>query len=76
MLQRAARTETPRGTSRRLIAKPSGLLCTAIARDERASASLSANDTPTPTPSVNECTVITPTINGPRARRLREHAEP
>src|SRR5215208_5847322 len=57
-------TETPRGTSTRLIASPSGMLWTAIARAITSpSSSPPPNATPTPTPSVNEWTVITPTIS-------------
>ena len=55
---------TPRGTSTRLIAKPSGMLCTAIAiAITRPKASPPPNDAPTPTPSAAECAVITPTIS-------------
>ena len=64
MLHPAARQAvTPRGTSTRLIARPSGMLWTAIAAVMKApSASPPPNETPTPTPSVNEWTVMTPTI--------------
>ena len=60
MLQAAARaTPVPRGTITRLTAKPSGMLCTAIAIAIRTpSVAPSPKETPTPTPSVNECTVI------------------
>src|SRR5215207_7298891 len=57
-------TEIPRGTSTRLIASPSGMLWTAIARAITSpSSSPPPNATPTPTPSVNEWIVITPTIS-------------
>ena len=60
----AALTEVPRGTRTRLMASPSGMLCTAIAIViSRPSVDPSANAAPTPIPSAAECTVITPTIS-------------
>ena len=58
----ACHTDTSRGTSTRLIASPSGMLWTAIAIVmNNPSVSPSPYDTPTPTPSLNECAVIIPT---------------
>src|SRR5919201_6129693 len=67
-LQAAAfRTEVPRGTRTRLMARPSGALCTAIAIAMRMpSVSAPPKATPTPTPSVNEWRVMTPTISSAR----------
>src|SRR5215204_4742351 len=65
MLQNAARTQpTPRGTSTRLMASPSGILWTARARlMNRPRAWPPPKDTPIATPSVNECSVMTPTMS-------------
>jgi hypothetical protein len=57
----------PRGRSTALMAKPSGMLCTAIAIViAAASESPPPKDTPTAAPSAKECTVMTTTINSIR----------
>jgi hypothetical protein len=63
-LQAAARpADTPRGTRTRLIARPSGTLWAAIAiAITSPSSSPLPKETPTATPSVNECIVMMPTI--------------
>ena len=60
----AARTVAPRGMRTRLIARPSGTFCTAIATAIRMPNALpSANAAPTPIPSAAEWAVITTTIS-------------
>ena len=63
-LHRTARQAlTPRGTSTRLMARPSGMLWKAIDAVIKApKASPPPKATPTPTPSAKECRVMTPTI--------------
>ena len=56
----ACHTGMPRGTRTSAMARPSGMLWTAIAAVMKvASACVPPNETPTPTPSANECAVIT-----------------
>ena len=64
-LQRPAFSHpTPRGTRTRLIASPSGMLCTAMAVVMNSpSEAPPPKETPTPTPSVKECAVMTPTMS-------------
>ena len=60
----AFQSGVPRGTSTRLMASPSGMLWTAIAAVMKTPRSCPPpKETPTPTPSANECAVMTPRMS-------------